>query len=919
MTALRGRRIVVLNPDSMGELVLRQPLFAGIAAQAASLVLVVRPGLIPLAERLAPDATLVPLPPDPYDAVGEPDPLHVAQVVTELRTLDVDTVVVGAYQRTRFDELVVEALPETVRIGFTGDRYPANTPAAQPPGWAERLTQAVTVSEREHDWLKNRRLAAATFGDQRDWPRPHLTAMPRELDAAARLLTEQGVDWPSFHVACVGASDRVAARSWPADRWGSVIDHAIRRHGWRFLLIGTPDEREGNACIMRQLAFDGQGGAGAAWLDTTIEFDALIGLLSRAAGYLGRDSGPMHLAAALGKPVISVTGGGTWPRFVPLAPAGASFCIDVPCAGCGWFCHLDESFCVTQVPIEPVLEAVDALATNRLTNVVARALPRNDSLAAHMEREAARNGRSRTWELHRVAAQLERAAPAPRETHRSTRPRVFLGMPFYGAGNIGDDLALAGFLEAWRRLGSPAELSAAIPFPLAPQARRFPDIEWHADAPHVREAAIRDCDIWLALGGSPFQTDTGPWMLDHLARDTVLCRRHDRAMYFLGVGLNDRAALTDPRARDVLANAAHLWIRDADCAAWMAAVAGSERVTAAADLAHVFLEKLPTRSLDPHRLGWALVFEDESQCATKAIEQVVARLSDWTHDWLVQDVRLLPGGERWWHRRLDTAARRSTHLRLPDYAAATTAELLAAWPSGEAVVSSRYHALLLGAWRGSRLVAVTRSEKLAAAATSLGCTVIDRADDAPTMCAAIAAAKPVARGRLSGLAALAFDACRALADRLPRAGTLALSAPTSSVVEFGPRLDGGGWHEPERDAVSWFRWLGGAASAWVDVPVPASGAARLRCDVGHVAAAGIAEGVQLRLDGAPLVASLRGGDHGWTIEADLPLLATGSVVRIEFIARDAIRPRDLDAANAETRRLAIAVRRLWLEPASAQE
>ena len=918
MTASQGRRIAVLNPDSMGDLVLRQPLFAALAARAASLALVVRPGLIPVAERLAPDATLVPLPTDPYAGGGEPDPLHVAQVVEELRALDVDTVVVAAYQRTRFDELVVEALPETTRIGFTGDRYPANTPAAQPLGWPERLSHAVAVPEREHDWLKNRRLAAATCGERPDWPRPGLTATPRELDAAARLLAGQGVDWQSFHVACVGSSDRVAVRSWPTDRWGAVLGHAIRRHGWRVVLVGTPDERESNACIMRQLAFDVQGGAGATWLDTTIEFGALLGLLARADGYLGRDSGPMHLAAALGKPVISVTGGGTWPRFAPLATTGASFCLDVPCAGCGWFCHLDESFCVTQVPTAPVLEAVDALATNRLPHVAARALPRSEPLAIHMEREAARNGRSLSWELHRASGQPPHAAPAPRETQRSDRPRVFLGMPFYGAGNIGDDLALAGFLEAWRRLGSPADLVAVIPFPLAPQARRFPDIEWHADAPRVREAAIRDCDAWLALGGSPFQTDSGPWMLDHLARDAHLCRRFDRPMFFLGTGLNDRAALADPRARDALAGAAHLWIRDADCASWTAAAAGPERVTAVADLAHIFLEQLPTRTPDSHRLGWTLAFEDESRCATGAIEQVVARLPDWTHDWLVQDVRLLPGGERWWHRQLDATTRRITHLRLPDYAAATAAQLLAAWPCGEAVVSSRYHALLVGAWRGSRLVAVSRSDKLAAAATSLDCAVIARADDAPAMGAAIAAAKPVDRGRLTALAASAFDACRAFADRLRHDSSAARAWPLSA-VDFGPRLTGGGWHEPERDAVSWFRWLGAEPSAWVDVPVPATGASRLRCDVGHVAATGIAEGVQVRVDGTPLVTSLRRGDQGWTIEGDLPPHAAGTVVRIEFIARDAIRPCDLDAANAETRRLAIAVRRLWLEPAAAQE
>jgi len=174
------------------------------------------------------------------------------------------------------------------------------------------------------------------------------------------------------------------------------------------------------------------------------------------------------------------------------------------------------------------------------------------------------------------------------------------------------------------------------------------------------------------------------------------------------------------------------------------------------------------------------------------------------------------------------------------------------------------------------------------------------------------------RGRLTALAASAFDACQAFADRLRR-DALAAASKSLSGIEFGPRLAGGGWHEPERDAVSWFRWLGAAPSAWVDVPVPATGAIRLRCDVGHVAAAGIAEGVQLWADGEPLATSLQHGDQGWTIEADLPPRAARSIVRVEFVSRDAIRPCDLDPTNPEIRRLAIAVRRLRLEPAVAQD
>ena len=764
------RRIAFLNPDSIGDLILRQPLFAAVEAAGFGIVLVVRPAVVPMAERLFPDAIVIPLPAGPYDPVLPPHPYHVAEVVGELRGLDVEMVVCAAHQRTRFDELVCGGLSAVTRVGFAGQRYPANTPPAQDARWIGSLTRVVPADENEHEWRKNERLARAILGHPVAWKPPHIDATPRERDDAARLLADHGVGWPSFHVACVGSSGRVHGRTWPAERWVAVLGHASRRHGWRFVLIGTADERDANDRIAGEL-----GGDAAVCLGGELEVDSLIGLIAGSAGYVGRDSGPMHLAAAVGKPVLSVTGGGTWPRFTPLAPSGAMFSLDVPCAGCGWFCHLDERYCVTRLPVEPVIAAVDDLAGREgdRAGVTVRALPRPDGLADHMERVAAREGRSRIWQLHELATvgMSQRPSP-PAPSGSGRRPRVFLGMHFYGAGNIGDDLALAGFLEAWERLGHPADLVAAIPFPTAPQARRFPGIEWLVDDPSIRDAAIGSCDAWLGMGGSPFQSDCGPWMLDHLARETAACGRLGRPMFFLGAGLNDRAALDDPRAREAIAQAEHLWIRDADCAARVAEVAGAEKVTASADCAHVFLARLAGSTPLRRRLGWAIAIEDDSPIVNDAVERAILRLTDWRHDWLVQDVRCLPGGERWRQRSFGAAARRAVRLRVPDHDAATAAELLAAWPVPEVLVSSRYHALLVGAWRGSRLVPVSRNDKLAAAARGLGCPspvrVVDGDGDAggDALCAAVAAARPVDHERLAALENAAFAACRSFAERL---------------------------------------------------------------------------------------------------------------------------------------------------------
>jgi polysaccharide pyruvyl transferase WcaK-like protein len=69
-------------------------------------------------------------------------------------------------------------------------------------------------------------------------------------------------------------------------------------------------------------------------------------------------------------------------------------------------------------------------------------------------------------------------------------------------------------------------------------------------------------------------------------------------------------------------------------------------------------------------------------------------------------------------------------LVVPDYAyQPTVAGLLAAWNRPGQLISSRYHAALIGAWAGCRTVVFPRSLKVRSAADELGlATVNDFAD-----------------------------------------------------------------------------------------------------------------------------------------------------------------------------------------------
>lgn len=109
-----------------------------------------------------------------------------------------------------------------------------------------------------------------------------------ELTPGRAAILNPGAGWPS--------------KIWPARRYGHVAQHLLQQHGVRSLAVwGGGDERR-----LAQEIVDHSGGAAALAPPTTL--CQLGALLRRASLFLGSDTGPMHLAAAVGVPTISMHG-----------------------------------------------------------------------------------------------------------------------------------------------------------------------------------------------------------------------------------------------------------------------------------------------------------------------------------------------------------------------------------------------------------------------------------------------------------------------------------------------------------------------------------------------------------------------------------------------------------------------------------
>ena len=379
-------RILISNSDSIGDFVLREPLFTALTQAGHELALVVRSFVAPLARWVAPQAHVIHLGDDPYSPDFDANAASVQGVIDSARTFAPEIYGIIQYQRTVFEEILAESLSGARVFGLDGYLYRGSIDDGLDLRSRMRFDEPVNVSIDSPDLRKNELFCSALLQKKVTLPRPAFPPDAGDSESARARLEQLGLSRGTYWVACVGDGSYRRVRNWNLDGWGAVLSHCVREHGWRLLLVGTPDESQSTEDVR-----DRMGEARAAAFnvcDSGDGLNTLLSLVGMSAGYIGRDTGPMHIAAAFGKPVLAIFGGGNWPRFTPAAQTGLVFTVPLACAGCNWLCPLPDSYCIKRVPVPDVIAGIDELAGGGVSNLQIRALDPDSILTAQIIRES---------------------------------------------------------------------------------------------------------------------------------------------------------------------------------------------------------------------------------------------------------------------------------------------------------------------------------------------------------------------------------------------------------------------------------------------------------------------------------------------------------------------------------------------------
>jgi heptosyltransferase-2 len=145
------------------------------------------------------------------------------------------------------------------------------------------------------------------------------------------------------------------AKEWPIERYAALADLLAERHGAECVLVGGAAD----LAHCERIAGQCKRGAIVAAAETTV--GELIALLSLCQGFVGNDSGGMHLAGALGVPTVAIFGSTNPARTGPMGPHCRIIYRGLECSPClERTCRFGHYNCLREIAAEEAVGALQA-------------------------------------------------------------------------------------------------------------------------------------------------------------------------------------------------------------------------------------------------------------------------------------------------------------------------------------------------------------------------------------------------------------------------------------------------------------------------------------------------------------------------------------------------------------------------------
>jgi lipopolysaccharide heptosyltransferase II len=166
-------------------------------------------------------------------------------------------------------------------------------------------------------------------------------------------------------VCIVHPSARWATKRWPGERFAQLADGLITRERLRIIIVGSADEASQFEEMSRQMSQP------VINLTGETELLQLAALLRRSDLLVSNDSGPIHLAAAVGTPVVAIFGPTNPSRVGPYGGGHVVLRKEIDCSRCTRRACVRDALCMQAIAVSEVFEAVRAVVNRSKGNLAA--------------------------------------------------------------------------------------------------------------------------------------------------------------------------------------------------------------------------------------------------------------------------------------------------------------------------------------------------------------------------------------------------------------------------------------------------------------------------------------------------------------------------------------------------------------------
>ncbi len=297
----RVKRILIRSTNWIGDVVMISPALAALRRRYASarIEIVAIPQVAPcLQANPAIDEVLL------FDRRGvDRGAAGMLRLVKRLRERRYDMAVL--FQKAIGAALAARLAGIPIRVGLDTDRRAALL--THPVPFAGPLSR--------HHHLEVFSEIAKAAGCEEVEPRPFFPLVPADLEWADRFLADRGAGRFRLLLALHGGASK-PPRAWHAERFAEAASSVADRHGAGVVILGSRDDRPAMSIVAERLGERALNACG----DSTI--GQMAALISRCRVFVGNDSGPMHVAGALGVPVVAIFGPGDPARTAPWPGSG---------------------------------------------------------------------------------------------------------------------------------------------------------------------------------------------------------------------------------------------------------------------------------------------------------------------------------------------------------------------------------------------------------------------------------------------------------------------------------------------------------------------------------------------------------------------------------------------------------------------